>query len=536
MAGIGIEVGYKSLRLARLASSSQGVQLLDVWEFFLPGNEEDRWSLATATELRAQCKKRKFNMEKAVIAVAGASLNLRYLRLPRLSTLRLRQTLELEVAQIREKNSAELAYGYLPLVLGDDKSAQEQLVVLALMHNQLLDRLYTFFRAAGVRIRCFVPSSLGLYTAFAHLSDYRQESCYLAHFDTSHINLAIAQNGQLCFLRNTDWQHLVNQSIPKDPLGQLAEETAKKPSDDIFNEPLNSDEDEEEAEDIQKMAGRAAPDFLEASLKLARLQCKIADLQVERMLCAGDGATQKDFCLLLASRFHCSGQPMLLGTKVASRLENDAAKFFEKNPSRFMVALGLAYLANQPGEVPLTIASLTQQTWEAQLRRVLECVSLAIAVCGALVAVGISFNARKFQENQYEQWQQKYTKLQEKAARLEKVEQEGRLNEAKLAMLYQNILPNRRFLEIASWLYGHLPTPMYLTQLKWEVSKDNKIKIVLMAVIEESSQDAYAILGESREALEKSSLFRISEEKDPKFDEAEGRLHIEFRLIAPIIR
>lgn len=535
MTGVGIEVGLNCLRLARLAVQTNQVQLVDAWEFPLSGGQEERWSASVAAQLREQVQKRRFHLDRAVVGLAGSWLNLRYLRLPRLSSARLAQAMALEVAQMREKNAADLSAGYLLLPPVEDKAAAEQPVLLALFDNRMFDRIRVFLRQAGVRAASFVPSPWGLHTAFAELTDYQEENCYLAQIDDSLINLAITSNKQLCFLRNADLQQLTIPNTAKEPGVPMPEETVKRPTGEIFNEPLNDDEDDD-ADDSPVAAGRTASDFLEASLKLARLQCKCTGLRIDRMLCAGDGATQKEFCLLLASRLHCTGQPMMLASRVASQLQGEAAKAFEKNPSRYMVALGLAHLASRHGAVPFAIASLTQQTRGLQLRRIFECASLALAVCGALIATSISFNAKKFQEKQYEQWQQKNVRLQEKMARLEAVDKQSQINEARLAALYQNILPNRRFLEIASWLHGHMPSPMYLTQLRCESGQDNKMKIVLGAVIEESSQDVYAILAEFRDALEKSQLAKIIEEKDPKFDEAEGKLHVEFRLAAPLIR
>ena len=533
--GFGIEIAEQTIRFAQLAFSQGKSRLLAADEFALPP-EGEPFSAATACQLRAWLTTKQIKVKRAVVGISGEHLTLRYLRVPPVSPQRLGQVVAMEFAQIEEKSTSPLVYGYLSVpTLTDDKAPQDQLVILALAHNSYLEQLRIFLWQAGISIHCFIPSAIAGYEALRQLlGDDKTATTYLVAVDELNVNLALCHKGILCFLRNADVSKmpvgLDNAPAPDAPKAPRMP-TVKKafaPSANIFidSETVAADRAAEEA----TMAGSAIPELAELSLRLAKSQTRLATLEVGKVLLigtCGDSGETTGLTKAMAARLRC---PVQLVTDLP-KTDLTGVTLTPEQVGQLVIAIGAAQLATQKEISAFKLISRYQQDRQKVLERtIFEYGAVALTVMAITIGATRLWRLKSDYESQVGHWQKKTEKLQEKLAASDRLVKEYQSLQAKLRLLGDQVRNNRRCGEALAWLSQNLQPQMYLTQIKWKAAMDNKLEVTIVGIIDESMKDVYSTLNEFRDLIEKSSLLKIVEEKDPKFDEEAGKLHIEMRL------
>lgn len=554
--GIGIDIGMRALRFAKLEVTQEQVKLVKLYEFSLPGREEENFSTETAQKLRAFLHGKENKYKKALVGISGAHLSIRYLRTPTVSASRLAEIVKIDMAQIIETASADLVYSYLPLDLLEDKDQPEQTVLVAIARSSFLEQIRGFFCEAGICVQGFVPSVWGLYQTFVRFAEQTdKQPVYLAHLDEPNLNLAVADTSKLYFLRNTVVTPNVSHENTEAKQNRYVEEDTPKKVETAPQAMPGKEEDRKKTGSYPQVLSKAKevaefhaspeqspqqlkiqylesiPDVLEASVKYAKVQTKSTNLKFSRLCLTGEESQEPEVQSLLESRFRCPVERITLRKNLQC---GDDIKELPSQEHKFMLAVGLAWLATLP-DIPLKIFSSRQQMHELIFgRRIFEYAALAVVILSALIASAVCLTVKHSYQTQQRQWEQKRAELQGKSEVYKQVCETNKNLKARLSSLLGHALPNTRILETLSWLEQNLPPQIYFQQIEFQKVHAGKIPLLLYGVVEESSLDVYTVLNNFQKLLQKSP-YRIVEEKIFPFRAEESKLEFKWQLAVPLI-
>lgn len=509
--GLGIDVGMQGLRFAKIATEQNHICVCQLHFFPLPGNEEDNFSPQTARDLRVFLKANGIKSAKALAGISGEHLNICYVRVAPVSTQRLASIVAIEAEQMMVTASSDMGYGYVNLGgLGKDAKSQcEHLIAIAISKSGFLDRLHHFFRLAGVDVKGFIPNSFALFHAFSKLGKIPQnQTVYLVNLDIATIDVALCYESTLYFLRNIN-------------IGNSVLAKSVEPDNDLDLAEMDVGQDEKPQTIVMK-APPSIPDALLASLKFAKMQTRLAMLQVNGMYITGGGKEPKEIMALLQNRLGYPVSQLLPDEANIAFVSSEIQEELQESFPQYSLALGLAHLHACHLDISLKMIGSRQKLHELILgRRLFEYASLSLSVILILVVAVVAYSTKSQWQKHRRYLQEQCTLLETKSQQTEEVHGQKQLLQKKVTTLKEPLNSNAFLIEAIQWLEQNMPSHMYLTDLEFK-NTDGKINLIARGILDESLQSVYQELSDFQKLLEKSywkveDLRPVADnEKDPK--------------------
>jgi type IV pilus assembly protein PilM len=346
-AGVGIDIGSRTTRVAHVISDGTTV----------------RWAggLTTASgpdgapsvdPLPAQLRQAHIPLKGSVVGISGKDVILRYSRVPPVPAWKLKMLVGYEATQGNELN---VSFDYRLLHLPARFQANEMTVLMAVAKNDTLDTRLDLLARHGLRHIDFNPDALALYEAFAltpEAEEAQDQFCLVLDIGAAKTEMIIVYNGGLIFARSiafggADFTEAIAAALGSD-VEQAEQLKCKKGA---VLRPSEIAARPEAERPMQEAIAAAAEEFfgaLRASLMFAKAQTRLVNMTIGRVFLSGAGARLKRMGDFLEEKFEAHAAP--LGPPPAWGVPGTPGQ-----PSRWMLALGLALLARKPVESRLSL-------------------------------------------------------------------------------------------------------------------------------------------------------------------------------------
>ncbi len=283
---VGLDIGEGSTRLVEGRLKKGAFEILRA-ESFPTG------------QLRAKFGEFKLKGRRTIVGVTGRDMILRITQVPSVPAWQLRDLMALEIEDIAEQSGDELSADFgLLAAAGDD----EDRVLLALVRNSLIAERTEAIAVAGGKLLAFSPNAIALHNAVV-ATDGGDGTLLVAALGGRNTDIALLRDGELLFARNlAGGGDLFTDAIADSFRLDFDKAEKAKLSLGVFparGETLAGQQGA--VARVLEAPLRQVVGMLQSSTVLARSQLKLPDLEVERVLLCGPGASLPGFAEALSS-------------------------------------------------------------------------------------------------------------------------------------------------------------------------------------------------------------------------------------------
>ncbi len=336
---IGIDLGSRTVRAVVAVQRGPVLELQRAVEIPCAEGEEDSILAATAG-LTALGK-----APGARFSVSGKDVIIRYTQVPPVAPWRVRLLMDLEVKEMAHQAGSPLAADYNLVGAG---TRDTETVLVAVVREHFLDARFAAVRAAAGEPRCAMPASIALFNTWMVAGALHEgEVVMLVDIGEKNTEVVLLKDGELLFARNLNAGGGIFTDAVAGALGVDHEnaEQAKETSGNVDPRARGSwasGREERVSSSMLAAAGQLAS-MLQSSLAFSRAQLADPNLKPARILLSGGGACLKGLAAYLESALNtpCSRFQPESGLDT-SKLPEEERVAFERDPGRFVVALGLA--------------------------------------------------------------------------------------------------------------------------------------------------------------------------------------------------
>ena len=334
------------------------------------------------------------SLRQAGIPLAASLCGLRYSQVPPTPDWQLRNLMDLEIQDLAQQSGGTLSADY-NLLPAQDPEAGVETVLLALAKDEALERLQGEITSGGGSVAAFVPNCTALYNAYLKCGPVEADAVVcLANIGHETIDIALVKGTDLLIARNLSG----GTKVLDDAIGASFNVSGRK-AEALKKDLLDLDPQSRgryasgQAEKVTMAAGGAAQSIsaaIQSSLSFCKMQTKIADLRLDKVLLSGGGARLRGLRGMLREALRC---PIELFDPFAnldlSALPAADAEQLQAMRHEAVVALGLAV-----GRLDDTLYSLeilpeaVKKRLRFQQRTVWNILAGAIAV-GVLALVAV---------------------------------------------------------------------------------------------------------------------------------------------------
>ncbi|MBP8299456.1 MAG: pilus assembly protein PilM [Planctomycetes bacterium] len=330
----------------------------------------------------------------SLCGLSGRDMTLRYSQVPPTPDWQLRNLMDLEIQDLAQQSGGTLSADY-NLLPAQDPEAGVETVLLALAKDEALERLQGEITSGGGSVAAFVPNCTALYNAYLKCGPVEADAVVcLANIGHETIDIALVKGTDLLIARNLSG----GTKVLDDAIGASFNVSGRK-AEALKKDLLDLDPQSRgryasgQAEKVTMAAGGAAQSIsaaIQSSLSFCKMQTKIADLRLDKVLLSGGGARLRGLRGMLREALRC---PIELFDPFAnldlSALPAADAEQLQAMRHEAVVALGLAV-----GRLDDTLYSLeilpeaVKKRLRFQQRTVWNILAGAIAV-GVLALVAV---------------------------------------------------------------------------------------------------------------------------------------------------
>ena len=227
----------------------------------------------------------------AVVGVTGRDMILRTTYVPPVPDWQLKELMAYEVDDIAEQSGDALVADF-ELLGGLAAMGDEDLVLLALVRDSLVQERNAELSAAGLSVSCFTPNAVALHNAVV-ATDGGEGTVLAASLRGRNTDVALIQDGELVFARNlTGGGDTFTEAVADSFRVDTAKaEQAKR---QLGSFPPPGDQPAGQKGAVARAldgALRQIVGMLQSTVGLCRTQLKTPDLEIDRVLLCGPGAS-----------------------------------------------------------------------------------------------------------------------------------------------------------------------------------------------------------------------------------------------------
>jgi type IV pilus assembly protein PilM len=345
--GVGIDIGSRTTRVAKLASDGAGVR----WAGGV-GTAAGDDGAPSAEPLSPQLRAADITPRGGVVGISGKDIIIRYSRVPPVPAWKLKMLVGYEATQ---GNELDVSFDYRLLNLPAKFESSEMTVMTALAKNDTLEERLGALGRNGIKGIDFAPDALALYDVFARCPESEEaldEFCLALDIGATKTEMIIVYNGGLIFARSisfggADFTQAIASAMDIEP--EQAEQLKCKKG--AVLRPGEIAARPEAERPMQEAIAATAEEFfgaIRASLMFARAQTRLVNLSVGRVFLSGSGARMKRMPEFFEDKLGVSAAPI-------TPPEHWGVPGTPGRPSRWMIALGLALLALKPTEERISL-------------------------------------------------------------------------------------------------------------------------------------------------------------------------------------
>ncbi|MGQ0554230.1 MAG: pilus assembly protein PilM [Planctomycetota bacterium] len=275
---VGLDMGATSTRLVEARLVRGALEIL-------------RAATVDHDELAGEVAASKLKGRQAVVGVTGRDMILRTTQVPTVPDWQLRDLMRFESEEVAEQSGDALSSDFHKLE-GAARHVDDDMVLLALVRDSLIAERSAVLQSAGLRVACFTPNAVALHNAVL-ATDGGAGVVMVVFLGGRNTDIALLEDGELLFARNlAGGGDLFTEALAAsfrleaDKAEQVKRKLAAFPS--AGETPTG-----QRAAVARALQGplRQLASMLQSSLVLCRSQLKAADLNLERVLLCGPGAT-----------------------------------------------------------------------------------------------------------------------------------------------------------------------------------------------------------------------------------------------------
>jgi type IV pilus assembly protein PilM len=228
---------------------------------------------------------------RAVVGVTGRDMILRMTQVPPVPMWQLRDLMRFEIEDVAEQSGDELSADF-NMLTGAAMHSDDEMVLLALVRDSLILERSAELGGAGVKVGAFTPNAIALHNAVV-ATDGGDGTVMVASLAGRNTDIALIQDGELLYARNLGGGGDLFTDAIKDTFRidtKKAELAKRKLA--TFAAPGETLTGQKGAV-ARALVGplRQVTGMLQSTVVLCRNQLKAADLQLDRVLLCGPGAS-----------------------------------------------------------------------------------------------------------------------------------------------------------------------------------------------------------------------------------------------------
>ena len=334
MAGVAIDIGGHSIKSISVKATKHGIKVIG-------------FAAVPVDEGAANLRPGGQPPKNAVCGLSGRDMNLRYSQVPPTPDWQLKNLMDLEIQDLAQQSGGSLSadYNLLPSV---DAEAGVDTVLLALARDESLERMAGIVSEASGSVAAFTPNCIALYNAYLKCGPVEEDVVVcLANIGHETIDLALVRGQDLLFARN-----LSGGGKVLDDAIAAAFNVSERKAETLKRDLLDLDPQSRgnfasgQAEKVTMAAGGAANAIvaaIQSSVAFCKVQTKIADLKLDKVLLSGGSARLRGLRGMLREALRC---PVDLFDPFEnldlSALPAGDAEQLQQMRSEAVIALGLA--------------------------------------------------------------------------------------------------------------------------------------------------------------------------------------------------
>jgi type IV pilus assembly protein PilM len=408
---------------------------------------------------------------RATLGLSGRDLMLRYLGVPPVPPWRLRKLVEFEIRENMAGGGEDISSDFRPLNL--PTGLKQGLVVLtAVAKNAYLEDAISRARAARIKVSAASPSAVALFRGFIASREFKRgESTYLLDIGREKVEMAIQQDGNLFFARNTTGAagERLTQSI--DGAFGIGRDRAEKykigKARLSLGPPERADKRQLLIHGALREAGDGIVGAVGAGLRFARMQTKVSDLDFDRLVISGGGARLAGLREFLEKRLE---KPVTFFDPSASfdtsRLRGEARTSFQDASSEMAVATGLAVMDAESKAFSLSLLPPREVARRAFWGRTIfgYAAGAVAAVLAGVMLVRARADLAKARKDRATLETEMKT-LEERAKAVDEIEKKNELARGQVGLFLRKARVNRALLEFLVLQRSACPDGLKLTKL-----------------------------------------------------------------------
>ncbi len=294
----------------------------------------------------------------AILGLTGRDLIIRYTHVPPVPDWRLEMLMKFEIEEVSEQSGGEVCADWAPLDLPENNSS-DKTVLVALAKNATLFPLIGVLKKASLRLRGACPNAIAFHHAYVSTAKIEpDETTLLMHVCTENTYIAIQQDGKLLFARNVAGGGRLFTDAIMQQFGSGYDRAEKMKAQKADVTPKSTARyDDSLSEKVSNAVIGVTGQFVSmvhSSVMFCKAQAKLKELSIDKVVLAGGGASLKGFAEYLETNL---GMPVVIYDPSAavdlSALSPEEIEVFESDPSGLTVAIGLAALALEAGNIEI---------------------------------------------------------------------------------------------------------------------------------------------------------------------------------------
>ncbi|MHC4503883.1 MAG: pilus assembly protein PilM [Planctomycetota bacterium] len=474
--GVGVDPGAGSIKIVQVRTGALGVSITSAARV-----QRSSDGFPAAEELLRALTRAKAR-RRATLGLSGRDLMLRYLAVPPVPPWRLMKLVEFEIRENMAGGGEDISSDFRPLNL--PTGLKQGLVVLtAVAKNAYLEDAISRARAARIKVNAASPSAVALFRGFIASREFKSgESTYLLDIGREKVEMAIQQDGNLFFARNTTGAagERVTQSI--DGAFGIGRDRAEKyklgKARLSLGPPAGADKRQLLIHGALREAGDGIVGAIGAGLRFARMQTKVQDLDFDRLVISGGAARLAGLCEFLEKRLE---KPVTFFDPSAafdtSRLRGEARTAFQDASSEMAVATGLAVMDAESKAFSLSLLPPQEVARRAFWGRTVfgyAAGALAAVLAGVMLVRARADLARAREDRAVIEKEMK--ELESRAEAVGKIEEKNELARGQVGLFLRKARVNRALLEFLVLQRTACPEGLKLTRLKLVDPKDASLE------------------------------------------------------------
>ncbi|MDG2148204.1 MAG: pilus assembly protein PilM [Planctomycetota bacterium] len=275
------------------------------------------------------------------VGVTGRDMILRMISVPPVPLWQLRELMEFEVADIAEQ-SGDALRGDFNILSGVGAFSDEEMALLAVVRSSHVEERTALFEAAPLKVTGFTPNAVALHNAVV-ATDGGDGTVLCVNLRGQHTDIALIHDGELLFARNLagggdNFTEAVANGL------RVTSRSAQQAKERLGGFATPGRLPEGQAGEIARALEGSLPrivGMLQSTLTLARTQLSAPNLEVDRVLLCGSGASVPGLDQALTRTL---GLPVARFDPTEGYVVGEAPELDERG-SDFAVATGLAMMA-----------------------------------------------------------------------------------------------------------------------------------------------------------------------------------------------